>query len=135
MSFQSVTVLGNVGKDPEIRTTQGGTKVASFSIAVSKKRQGEETTVWFNCIAFAKTADVVENFVRKGGKVLVLGEIATRQYEKDGATRYVWEVTVDRLSLESPKEGGHSAASQGGANTGYSGGDLDDEIPFSMEWR
>ena len=129
MSFQSVTVLGNVGKEPEVRTTQGGTKVASFSIAVSKKRQGEESTVWFNCIAFAKTAEVVENYVRKGSKVLVQGEIATRQYEKDGATRYVWEVVVDRLSLESPKSEG------GGANTGYSGLDDGDSIPFAPEFR
>lgn len=125
MSYQSLIVLGNVGKEPEIRTTQGGTKVASFSIAVSKKRQGEETTVWFNCIAFAKTADVVENYVRKGSKVLVQGEIATRQYDKDGVTRYVWEVTVDRLSLEGSR-------TQDGApgQLPSEPADLDDEIPF-----
>lgn len=127
MSYQTLVILGNVGKTPEIRTTNSGTKVASFSVAVSKKRQGEDQTVWFNCIAFAKTADVVESYVKQGSKVLVQGEISTRQYDdKDGVRRYVWEVVVDRLSLESPKAEG------GGANTGYSApaDDLDSEIPF-----
>lgn len=125
MSYQTLVILGNVGKQPEIRTTQNGKKVASFSVAVS---EGKDKTTWFNCIAFEKTAGVVESYVSKGTKVLVQGRIATREYEKDGATRYVWEVVADRLSLEGPKEGG----SAGG---GYSGGDLDDSIPFSPEWR
>ena len=102
MSYQTLIILGNVGKS-EIRTTQNGKKVASFSVAVS---EGKDKTTWFSCIAFEKTAEVVE--------------------------RYVWEVIADRLSLESPKEGGSTG---GGANTGYSGGsqesdDLDSEIPF-----
>lgn len=121
MSYQTLVVLGNVGKS-EIRTTTNGTKVASFSVAVSEKRKGEDNTTWFNCIAFDKTAEVVERYVQKGSKVLVQGRIATRSYEKDGETKYVWEVVADRLSLESPKDGGNHAPRD----------DLDDgsEIPF-----
>jgi len=137
MSHQTLIILGNVGK-AEIRTTNNGTKVASFSVAVSERRKGEDQTTWFNCIAFDKTAEVVEKYVQKGSKVLVQGRIATRDYEdKDGNRRYVWEVVTDRLSLESPKDGRSAdvgRASGGGA--GYSGGDnLDDEIPFSPEVR
>jgi single-strand DNA-binding protein len=122
MSYQTLIVLGNVGKS-EIRTTTNGTKVASFSVAVSEKRKGEDNTTWFNCIAFDKTAEVVERYVQKGSKVLVQGRIATRSYEKDGETKYVWEVVADRLSLESPKESGGNHAPRD---------DLDDgsEIPF-----
>ena len=129
MSFQSVTILGNVGKQPEIRTTNGGTKVASFSIAVSRKRGDDEKTVWFNCIAFAKTSEIVERYVQKGSKVLVQGEISTREYDdKDGNRRYVWEVLVDRLSLESPKESGGADTSSRGTPSR----DLDDgeDLPF-----
>jgi len=132
MSFQSVTILGNVGKEPEIRTLNSGDSVANFSIAVSEKRKGDDNTVWFRCTAFGKTAGVVESYVHKGSKVLVQGRIQTREYEKDGAKVQAWEVVVDRLSLESPKESG---SAMGGANTGYSGGDLDDQIPFGPEFR
>jgi single-strand DNA-binding protein len=134
MSFQSITVLGNVGKQPEIRSLNSGDNVATFSIAVSEKRKGEDNTTWFNCIAFGKTAEVVQSYVNKGSKVLVQGRIQTREWtDKEGGKQRSWELVVDRLSLESPKESGSAV---GGANTGYSGGDLDgDSIPFSMEWR
>jgi len=132
MSYQTLVILGNVGKQPEIRTTQNGKKVAIFSVAVSESK---DKTTWFNCIAFEKTAGVVESYVSKGSKVLVQGRIATREYEdKDGVRRYVWEVVADRLSLESTKAESGSGWG-GGANTGYSGGDLDDSIPFAPEWR
>lgn len=127
MSFQSVTILGNVGKEPEIRQLNSGDNVANFSIAVSEKRKGEDNTVWFRCTAFGKTAGVVESYVHKGSKVLVQGRIQTREYEKDGAKVQAWEVVVDRLSLESPK------ADSNGSQGGYSpGADLDDGdgVPF-----
>ena len=132
MSYQTLVILGNVGKDPEVRTLNSGDAVANFSIAVSERRKGEDHTTWFRCNAFGKTAEVVRDYVRKGSKVLVQGRIQTREYEKDGITRQSWEVVVDRLSLESPKSES-SGDTFGGGNSGYSGGGLDDDpdaIPF-----
>jgi single-strand DNA-binding protein len=132
MSYQTLVILGNVGKDPEVRTLNSGDPVANFSIAVSERRKGEDHTTWFRCNAFGKTAEVVRDYVRKGSKVLVQGRIQTREYEKDGITRQSWEVVVDRLSLESPKSDS-SGDTFGGGNSGYSGGGLDDDpdaIPF-----
>lgn len=126
MSFQSVTVLGNVGKDPVIRTTNTGDPIANFSIAVSEKRKGAETTVWFNCTAFGRNASVVQDYVRRGGKVLVQGRIQTREYDKDGARHQAWEVLVDRLSLEGSKADSNQ---QTGNRDDYHA-PLDDEIPF-----
>ena len=132
MSFQSVTVLGNVGKDPEIRTTNSGEIVANFSIAVSEKRKGTENTVWFNCVAFGKTAQVVENFVKRGGKVLVQGRIQTREYEKNGTRHQAWEVLVNQLSLEGSRADGEQGDKSYAATPrrdNYNA-PLDDEIPF-----
>ena len=132
MSYQTLVIRGNVGKDPEVRTLNSGDAVANFSIAVSERRKGEDHTTWFRCNAFGKTAEVVRDYVRKGSKVLVQGRIQTREYEKDGITRQSWDVMVDRLSLESPKSE-NSGDTFGGGNTGYSGGGLDDDpdaIPF-----
>jgi single-strand DNA-binding protein len=128
MSHQVLIILGNVGK-VDIRHTSNGTKVANFSVAVSEKRQGEEQTTWFNCLAFNKTADVVESYVTKGTKVLVQGKIQTRKYDKDGETRHVWEVITDRLSLESARTE-QREDSWGGGNSGGAADDLDSEIPF-----
>ena len=125
MSHQVLVIIGNVGK-VDIRHTSNGNKVANFSVAVSEKRQGEEQTTWFNCLAFNKTADVVESYVTKGTKVLVQGKIQTRTYDKDGETRHVWEVITDRLSLESARTE-QREDSWGGGN---SADDLSDEVPF-----
>lgn len=132
MSFQSVTVLGNVGKDPEIRTTNSGEIVANFSIAVSEKRKGAENTVWFNCVAFGKTAQVVEGYVKRGGKILVQGRIQTREYEKNGVRQRTWEVLVNQLSLEGSRADGEQGNKGYPAATGRDdiNAPLDDEIPF-----
>lgn len=132
MSFQSVTVLGNVGKDPEIRTTNSGEIVANFSIAVSEKRKGTENTVWFNCVAFGKTAQVVENYVKRGGKVLVQGRIQTREYEKNGTRHQAWEVLVNQLSLEGSRAEGEQGDKRYAATPQRDNfnAPLDDEIPF-----
>jgi len=129
MSYQSVTVLGNVGKDPVVRSTSSGDRVVNFSIATSEKRKGVETTVWFNCVAFGKTAEIAELYVRKGSKVLVAGRIQTREYEKDGAKVQAWEVVIDRLSLESSRAEGQSSGGTQQRSDPYNA-PLDDEIPF-----
>ena len=89
-------LIGNVGKEPEIRKTQSGISVANFSLATSKKIKGEDKTEWHRIVAWDKLAEIIENYVHKGDKLMIEGEIETRDYEKDGQKVYTtesWNVT------------------------------------------
>jgi len=119
-SVNKVILLGNVGKDPEIRTTPSGTIVATFGLATSdnqKDAQGnwQEHTEWHNLVAFKRTAEIVRDYVKKGSKLYIEGKIQTRSWEdKDTkAKRYRTEIIVNDLSLLSGRDD-----SQGGG--GYS---------------
>lgn len=115
-----VTLLGNVGQDPEVRTTQSGNRVATFTMATSRQwtdGQGakQEATAWHRCVAWDqgkyKLASIVEDYVRKGTKVHVDGEIEYRQWQdKDGQTRYTTEIKVRELILLGSKSDGDAGA-------------------------
>lgn len=106
MSVNKVFLLGNVGKDPEVRAVQG-VKVATFTLATTDRAytkgdgtQVPERTEWHNIVAWRGVADVCERYVRKGTKVHIIGKLATRQWEgRDGVKRYQTEVVVDELEL------------------------------------
>lgn len=110
MSYNKVILLGNLGKDPEIREFDGG-KVASFTLATTDRAytnkngvQIPESTQWHNCVCFGKTADFVAGYIRKGNKVFVEGKIRYRSYQdQSGATKWVTEIVVDRLDNLTPK--------------------------------
>jgi single-strand DNA-binding protein len=95
-----VILIGNVGKDPEVRSFDNGGKVANFSIATSEtwkdRNSGEkkEKTEWTNVAVFGPLAEIVERYVKKGSKLYVEGKLATRSYERDGDKRYVTEVVL-----------------------------------------
>ena len=117
-SLNIAQLIGNLGSDPEVRSTQGGQRVASFSMATSeewKNKEGEkqEKTQWHRVIAWGKLADIIEEYVKKGDKVYVQGRIEYRQWDdKDGNKRYSTEIVIDKLiMLGSPsgKSGGSSA--------------------------
>jgi len=103
--YNSCTVYGNVGSEPDVRFTANGVKYAKFSIAVNKvwrDKAGEkrQETTWFNCEVWnEKQADLVEQYVHKGDLMLVEGEIRTYEYEKDGRTAYGWSLKVLRFPL------------------------------------
>jgi single-strand DNA-binding protein len=107
-SVNKVMLVGNVGKDPEIRRTQDGTSVASFSVATSEKwkdkSSGErkERTEWHNVVVFnEQLAGVVENYVKKGAKVYVEGALQTRKWtDKNGQERYSTEVVLQKFRGE-----------------------------------
>ncbi len=114
-SVNKVTLLGNVGKDPEIRSTAGGTMVANFTIATSdrqKDAQGnwQERTEWHNMVAFTRLAEIVRDYVKKGSKLYIEGKIQTRSWDdkETGAKRYRTEIIVNDLSLLSGREEGSS---------------------------
>ncbi len=117
-SVNKVILLGNVGKDPEIRSTAGGTMVATFGLATSsnqKDAQGnwQEHTEWHNLVAFGRTAEIVRDYVKKGSKLYIEGRIQTRNYEdKEHAGRKIYrtEIVVNDLSLLSAREEGGGAS-------------------------
>ena len=120
--LNKVILLGNVGKDPEIRTTQGGMTVASFSLATAeraKDQQGNWTdkTEWHNLVAFQRTAEIIRDYVKKGSKLYIEGRIQTRSWDdKDGQKKYRTEIIVNDLVLLSGRgegeSGGYSRSSQ-----------------------
>jgi single-strand DNA-binding protein len=103
-SVNKVTLLGRVGKDPELKATAGGTNVANLSLATDDRRkdaQGnwQNQTEWHNLVAFGKTADVFQQYVRKGAKLYIEGKIQTRSWEKDGQKHYKTEIVVNEMSM------------------------------------
>jgi len=129
-SVNKVILIGNLGRDPEIRTTQGGQKIANMSIATSEtwrdKQSGErrEKTEWHRVVVFdERLADIVEKYIKKGSKVYLEGALQTRKWTgNDGIEKYTTEVVLQRFSgvltmLDSAGGGG------GGGGGGYSGGD------------
>ena len=108
-SLNKVLLIGNVGKDPEIKTFASGNKVANITLATTeryKDRNGEqkEETEWHSVQAFGKLADVVERFVHKGGLLYLDGKIRTRSYEADGRTIYRTEILADHIQMLDRRE-------------------------------
>jgi single-strand DNA-binding protein len=150
-SVNKVILVGNLGRDPEVRHTQDGNKVVHLSVATSERwrdRQSgdsRERTEWHRVVIFNdRLCDVAERFLRKGSKVYIEGALQTRKWTgNDGQERYTTEVILQRYRGELTlldSRGGESAGPGGEIGYGSSlepstgplppGGDLDDEIPF-----
>lgn len=100
-----VQLIGRVGNDPEVKTFDGGKKVANLNIATNdyyKNEKGERTeqTEWHRVVAWGKTADIIEQFVSKGKEIAVEGKLTHRSYDdKDGTKRFVSEVLISEIQL------------------------------------
>jgi single-strand DNA-binding protein len=97
-------MIGNVGKDPEVRLTTTDKKVATFSLGVSENytQNGEKktNTEWINCVVWEKLAEIVEKYVKKGSQLYIEGKMKTRSYEdKNGIKKYVTEILVHELQM------------------------------------
>ncbi len=137
-SVNKVILLGNVGKDPEIRSTGGGTMVANFTLATSdrqKDAQGnwQDRTEWHNLVAFQRTAEIVRDYVKKGHKLYVEGKIQTRSWDdkESGQKRYRTEILVNDLSLLSGRD--DSGGGSGGYSRGSNTGSFDQRPPAGQE--
>lgn len=113
-SINKVILVGNIGRDPDIQTTTGGTKVAHVSLATSRKvsRNGsyEDRTEWHRLTLWDRLAQLAEDYVRKGDRVYIEGRIEYDSFEKNGVTIPTAEVTVRELVLlGAPKNGNGSA--------------------------
>lgn len=114
MSVNKVILLGNVGKDPDVRHYDTGQSVATFPLATTERgyklqngTEVPERTDWHNIVASNRFAQVVDKYVHKGDKLYIEGKIRTRPYnDKNGAQRYVTEIYVDFLEMCSPKTSG-----------------------------
>jgi single-strand DNA-binding protein len=115
-SLNKVTLIGNLGNDPEVRSTTGGNRVATFSLATSRtwndqSGSKQEKTEWHRCVVWntkgSQLADIVEKYVKKGDKLYVEGRIEYRQWQdKDGQTRYSTEINVRELIMIGGGKGG-----------------------------
>jgi single-strand DNA-binding protein len=128
-SVNKVTLLGNVGKDPEIRSTAGGNMVANLTLATSdnqKDAQGawQERTEWHNLVAFKRTAEIVRDYVKKGSKLYIEGKITTRSWDdkETHQKRYRTEILVNELVLLSSREDGGSGYSKAASSSSSSAG-------------
>lgn len=121
-----VVLVGRTTKDPEVRYTQSGKAVATFTLAVDRrfKQDGQPQADFIPCVAWGKTAEVAGKYLLKGNRCCVEGRIQTRSYEaQDGSKRYVTEIVIDQLEfLESKKK------DSGGFDFGEP--IPDEEIPF-----
>ena len=145
MAINKAILIGNLGKDPELRYTASGTAVASFSIATTerfKNRNGEqqERTEWHNIVAWGPLAEICGKYLAKGRQVYIEGRIQNRSYDdRDGNKRYITEIVASEMKMlgrpgeSSGGSGGGYPESQQDSGTKDSAGPTfnpDDDIPF-----
>jgi len=145
-SLNQASIIGNVGADPDCRSTQSGVAVASFSVATSDKwkdkttGEAKERTEWHRVVVWDKLAEIVEKYVRKGSKIFVQGKLQTRKWtDSNGTERYTTEIVVSgfdaKVVLLDKANGGGRPPPPDKAPEGYGAprprnNDLDDDVPF-----
>lgn len=119
--MNKVFLIGNLTKDPEMRSTQSGVAVCNFTIAVNrrfKKENGEQETDFLNVVAWRQLAELCAKYLAKGRKVAVTGNIQTLTYEaKDGSKRTTWDIVADEVEFLTPQNQQRSTQSEPGAYT------------------
>lgn len=156
MSVNKVMLLGHLGRDPEVRYTQGGTTVANLRLATNERRpdgQGgwKDETEWHSVVVFGKQADNVKKYLTKGREIFVEGSLRTRQWQdQQGQKRYSTEIVARDIRFVGGRGGAGGAGAAGGGAGGYErhqddvgapvpggddmadfgGGGNDDDIPF-----
>jgi single-strand DNA-binding protein len=140
-SVNKAILVGRLGKDPEVKYTQGGTPVAKFTLATNevwKDQNGEkqERTEWHNIVAWTRLAEICGQYLTKGSRVYVEGRIQTRSWEdKEGNKRYITEIRADNMVMLSGKseEARSEKSAAAAASSDGSSADpeiTDDDIPF-----
>lgn len=126
--MNTVNIIGRLTRDPDVRYNDEHMAIARFTVAIDRPpRNGKKEADYPNCVAFGKTAEVIEKFCKKGKQVGIVGRITTGSYEKDGQKVYTTSVTVDRLDLL----GGDSKPEKKEEDPVYEGfSQLTDDIPF-----
>ena len=138
-----VILLGNLGRDPEVRHLENGRAVANFSIATSetyKDRNGERQTKteWHNVVLWTPLAEIAEKYLKKGNQVYIEGKLTSRSYDdKDGVTKYITEVVGREMTLVGGRPDGSSAPAQASSTSvaepvavGMTEDNEPDDLPF-----
>jgi single-strand DNA-binding protein len=140
-SLNKVMLIGNVGNDPEIRATSGGTRVAKISLATNRSwpdrsGQQQEKTEWHRLTFFGRLVDVVEQWVKKGDRLYVEGRIEYSQTEGEGGPKYWTDIVVNEMVMLGSGSGGGGGRQSGGFSGGPSSSsqaptsEPDDDLPF-----
>lgn len=150
-SVNKVILIGNLGKDPDVKVTPSGTPVAKFSLATNerykdKAGQWQDRTEWHNLVAWQRTAEIIGEYVKKGSKIYVEGSLRTSSWDdkNTGEKKYRTEIVVNDLVLLSGRgdgEGASRSSGAGGSNfdqrapepepaPAHTGGITDEDIPF-----
>lgn len=135
--YQKVVIVGNLGRNPEMRYTAGGTPVVHFPVATNRRwtdaeGNGQEETTWFRVTVWGKQAEVCNQYLEKGRLVLADGEIRTSQYEdQQGVTRQSWELRAANVRFLGGPGDRASVPAFDVIGAGEGGGDVsEDDIPF-----
>ena len=136
--INKVILLGNLGKDPEVRYLEGGTAVANFPLATSEnykdRSSGEKKTIteWHNVVVWRGLAEIAEKYLKKGSQIYVEGKLRTRQWQdKDGNSRYTTEIVADNMQMIGRKdENSHPSSSSNSSTDIEQGNNLEDDLPF-----
>lgn len=146
-SLNKVSLIGNVGSDPEIRATAGGSRVAKLSLATNRSwndgnGEKQEKTEWHRLTFFGRLADIVEQYVKKGDRLFAEGRLEYSQTQDDkGNTRYWTDIVIQEMIMLGGQSGGDGSYSGGGDSGGGGGGgggsapsgpasSPDDDLPF-----
>ena len=135
MSINRVTISGNLGNDPELRSTASGMQVLSFSVAVNDRVKGangeyEDRANWISCTMFGNRAESVSKYLSKGSKVAIEGKLRRSQWERDGQKRSKIEVIVDEIELMQQRQGGSQTAPCAAPAYDETASVYDEDIPF-----
>lgn len=139
--MNSCNFIGNIGRNGELRFLQNGTAVLQWSIAVTSGYGDKQITTWINCAFFGKRAESISNYVIKGQRIGVSGEIALRPYQKDGVDKTSLELRVNEVTLLGDKDAQQTQKSQPKRDSEQTGGnfnannasnfeDTSDDIPW-----
>jgi single-strand DNA-binding protein len=121
-TVNKVILVGNVGKDPEIKVASTGNSIATFSLATTDRTKDPagnwiDRTEWHSLVAFQRTAEIVRDYVKKGSKLYIEGRIQTRSWDdKDGQKKYRTEIIVNDLVLLSGRSDGESSGARSGSS-------------------
>lgn len=136
-NFASVTLVGHLGRDVDIKSMADGTTVANFSIATSRKRRDSEVSTWWRCALFGKRAEVLAQYTKKGDPLLITGEPFMRTYtDKDGGERQSLEVAVSDFAFLKGRNddsgGGYAAPQASKPKVDFQAPDFDPDtdLPF-----
>ena len=130
--MNKIVLAGRMVRDPELRTTNMGTEVCNFTIAVDRRftaKGAEKQADFINCTAWQKTAAFVDKYFQKGDGITIEGRLESRKYvDKDGNNRVAWDVVCDNVEFALGKSGGGNATQTD--NTGFAEIENDDDLPF-----